>query len=287
MNLEAFVPIIVVLLMVIVGTEVIPSRLGAVLRAPGTLAGATVAQFLLLPLLALPVILLLRPPPELAGGLLLVAASPGGALSNYYCLLGRLNVALSVTLTAFSGIAAVAIMPVALAVIAPIGLGLEAFSVPIAELALRLLLFLVLPVGVGMMLRQLWPAALERYDGAIRGFGLGLLVLFLAIVVVDQRDAVFEMISDATRVTLSFTALALLTGWLFGRLFGLNGPDRTVLAIEFAVRNVAIAAVLALSTFRQPEFAAFGALFLLFQFPVLILLLLARRRLRSASPDPV
>lgn len=81
MNLESFVPIIVALLMVIVGTEVVPSRLGAVLRAPGTLAGATLAQFLLLPWLALPVILLLRPPPELAGGLLLVAASPGGALS--------------------------------------------------------------------------------------------------------------------------------------------------------------------------------------------------------------
>jgi bile acid:Na+ symporter, BASS family len=287
MNLEAFVPIIVVLLMVIVGTEVIPSRLRAVLRAPRTLADATVAQSLVLPLLALPVILLLRPPPELAGGLLLVAASPGGALSNYYCLLGRLNVALSVTLTVLSGIAAVAIMPLALAVMAPIALGLEAFGVPIAELALRLLLFLVLPVGAGMMLRQLWPAALERYDGAIRGFGLGMLVLFLAMVVVDQRDAVFAMIYDATQLTVAFTALALLTGWLFGRLFGLNGPDRTVLAIEFAVRNVAIAAVLAVSTFRQPEFAAFGALFLVFQFPVLILLLLARRRFRSSSPEPV
>jgi bile acid:Na+ symporter, BASS family len=287
MNLEAFVPIIVVLLMVIVGTEVIPSRLRAVLRAPRTLADATVAQSLVLPLLALPVILLLRPPPELAGGLLLVAASPGGALSNYYCLLGRLNVALSVTLTVLSGIAAVAIMPLALAVMAPIALGLEAFGVPIAELALRLLLFLVLPVGAGMMLRQLWPAALERFDGAIRGFGLGLLVLFLAMVVADQRDAVFAMIYDATQLTVAFTALALLTGWLFGRLFGLNGPDRTVLAIEFAVRNVAIAAVLAVSTFRQPEFAAFGALFLVFQFPVLILLLLARRRFRSSSPEPV
>lgn len=177
--------------------------------------------------------------------------------------MGCLNVALSVALTAFSGIAAVAIMPLALAVIAPIALGLEAFGVPIAELAFRLLLFLVLPVGAGMLLRHLWPAALERYDGAIRGAGPGLLALFLAIVVVDQQDAVFAMISEATRVTVSFTSLALLTGWLVGRLFGLNGPDRTVLAIEFAVRNVAIVVVAVPSAIpvvtRMPHRAAFFA----------------------------
>lgn len=284
MNLEAYVPIIAVLLMIIVGTGIIPSQLSAALRRPGTLAIATLAQFLLLPLLALVVILVLRPPPELAGGLLLVAASPGGALSNFYCLLARLNVALSVTLTACSGFAAVAVMPIALAVTARMALGLEALAVPIADLALRLMLFLVLPVSAGMMLRHLWPTVLRRYDGAIRGLSLYLLALFLAVVVMDQWHEILLVIKDAMLLTVAFTVLALFAGWLVGYLCGWSEADRAVLALEFAVRNVAIAAVLALGTFRQPEFAAFGVLFLLFQLPILILTMLARRRLKSASP---
>ncbi len=85
------------------------------------------------------------------------------------------------------------------------------------------------------------------------------------------------MFGDAVRVTVAFTLLALVAGWLSGSLLHLNRTDRAVLAIEFGVRNVGIAALLALATFQQPEFAAFGALFVLLQAPVLILVLLLRR----------
>jgi hypothetical protein len=44
---------------------------------------------------------------------------------------------------------------------------------------------------------------------------------------------------------------------------------------------VGIAAVLALTTLHQQEFAAFGALFVLLQTPLLLTVLLARERLRG------
>ena len=77
----------------------------------------------------------------------------------------------------------------------------------------------------------------------------------------------------------TFTLLALLAGWLSGSILQVNRADRAVLAIEFGVRNVGIAALLAVTTFQQPEFAAFGALFILLQAPVLILALLLRGRI--------
>ena len=109
--------------------------------------------------------------------------------------------------------------------------------------------------------------------------GLVLLALFLTMVFVDQRHAVVAMFGEAALLTVTFTLLALLAGWFSGGILQLNHADRAVLAIEFGVRNVGIAALLALATFQQPEFAAFGALFLLFQAPVLILALLFRRRI--------
>ena len=62
MNLEAVVPLVVVSMMIIVGTEISRAPLVASLRMPGALLGGTLAQWLLLPLL--------------------VAASPDGALSK-------------------------------------------------------------------------------------------------------------------------------------------------------------------------------------------------------------
>jgi BASS family bile acid:Na+ symporter len=208
----------------------------------------------------------------------LVAVSPGGVLSNYYCSLARLNVAFSVTLTTVSGFVALAAMPLLFAAIVPAALGIEAFGVPVAEMTSRLLLFLLLPAAAGMALRHVFPAAIERAGRTIRASGLGLLVFFLALVFYDQRHAVVAMFGEAALLTVTFTLLALLGAWLSGRILHMNGTDRAVLAIEFALRNVGIAALLAVTTFQQPEFAAFGALFLLFQAPVLILALWLGKR---------
>ncbi|TVP81149.1 bile acid:sodium symporter [Thioalkalivibrio sp.] len=284
MNLVTFVPVIVVLLMIIVGTEISRAQLVASMRMPRALVGAALAQWLLLPLLAVIVIWLLRPPPALAGGLLLLATSPNGSLSNYYCSVARLNVAFSVTLTTISGFVALAAMPLLLAVTMPVALGVEAYRVPLGELTLRLVLSLLLPVAAGMGLRHFFPDAVERNGKAIRAFGLWLLALFLVLVFFDQRHAIVEIFAETVLLTVTFTALALAAGWYSGRVLRLNPADRAVLAIEFAVRNVGIAALLALTTFQQPEFAAFGALFVLLQAPVLILALLLNARLREQPP---
>lgn len=281
MNLEALVPFLVFLMMIIVGSEISPAQLIAAMRRPAALLGGTLAQWLLLPLLAGLAIWLLQPPPVLAGGLLLVAASPGGALSNTYCSVGRLNVAFSVALTAVSGFAALAAMPLLLSAIGPAALGVADAAVPVAELSLRLLLFLLLPVGIGMALRRFFPATLQRHFRLIRAAGLSLLALFLALVFLDQRQAVLALFWESARLTATFTLLALLAGWLTGSALRLNPTDRAVLAVEFAVRNVGIAAVLALTTFHQQEFAAFGALFVLIEAPILLGVLLVRERLKA------
>jgi predicted Na+-dependent transporter len=87
-------------------------------------------------------------------------------------------------------------------------------------------------------------------------------------------------------VIIPFTVLALLAGWTCASALHLNRPDRAVVAVEFATRNVGIAALLAMTTLQQPEFAAFGALFLLFQAPVLLLALLVDSRRLPGPAHP-
>lgn len=286
-SLVALQPALVVTMMIIVGTEITRRQLTAAVRMPGVLGGATLAQLLLLPLLAVLLVWLLRPSPAVAGGLVLLAISPGGGMSNYYCALARLNVSLSVTLTFVSGLIALAAMPLLFAIVVPAALGIEAFSVPITEMVVRLVLFLLLPIGVGIFLRHRFAAFIERFGGQIRGFGLGLLATFLTLIFIDERNAVATMFAEASAVIIAFSLLAALAGWLVGCVLTLHQNDRAVVAIEFATRNVAIAALLALTVFQQPEFAAFGALFLLLQAPILLLAMLfnPKRRLHIAAPS--
>ena len=79
-------------------------------------------------------------------------------MANVYTYLARASVALSVTLTAVSCLAAVLTTPLALAVFqAQVGES-TGFPVPFGVLAGQLFLLLVLPVLTGMGIRRRWPA---------------------------------------------------------------------------------------------------------------------------------
>src|SRR5262249_10296607 len=126
-------------------------------RQPGTIFFATVGQAVLLPLLGWLLVRHLPLQPDIAHGTLLVTACPSGAMANLCTSLGRGNVALSVTLTAVSCLTAVLATPGALAVLPPGVGGAVAFGVPLPVPARPLAVLLVLPVLVGMGIRQRWP----------------------------------------------------------------------------------------------------------------------------------
>ncbi len=69
----------------------------------------------MLPLAAVLIVRGLALPPALAGGVIIIAAAPIAALSNYYALLARADLALAVALTAVSSLAATVTMPLIVA----------------------------------------------------------------------------------------------------------------------------------------------------------------------------
>jgi BASS family bile acid:Na+ symporter len=280
---DLLIPVIVVLLMVAAGTGVRVKEFRMVVRAPVVVFGGTIAQALLLPLVALALIRISAPAPELAAGLILVAASPGGALSNFYCYLGRLNVSLSVMLTTLSTLASFAVLPVVLSLFLPaIGGGGET-AIPVGEMMLRLVLLLLLPVGVGMLIQHFAPRQVERYATRMRVVGLVLLVALIGLIVLDQWQTVTVTYGEAALLGVLFTLAAAVVGWLAGVLLGLGADDRRVFAIEFAIRNLGAAALVAVATLGRPEFLAFGALFVVVQLP-LVLLLLKLWGVRGVAP---
>jgi BASS family bile acid:Na+ symporter len=283
MTEDLLIPLIVVLLMTTAGTGVRADQFRTALRSPMVLLGGTIAQVLLLPAVAVLLIIAAAPAPELAAGLILVAASPGGALSNFYCYLGRLNVSLSVMLTTLSTLISFATFPALLILVLPlIGAG-AGTAIPFAEMMLRLVLFLLIPVGVGMLLRHLAPEGIERFATRLRAAGQLLLVGLIVLILFEQWQTVMATYREAVLFGVLFTLAAAVTGGLVGSLFRVAPDDRYVFAIEFAIRNLGAAALVASATLGRPEFLAFGALFVVIQLPLVFLLLKLRHHNGAAT----
>lgn len=277
------IPATVFILMVIVGTGLTAQRFAEVLRSPFRLLGAILFQSLALPLVAIIIILLMEPQIELAMGLLLVAVSPGGALSNYYCHLGRLDSALSVILTIVSSLAAFFLMPLVLAMALALTFEQQGIDIEVMDVIIHLIVMLVIPVFGGMLLRHRYADFVDASAQNVRRISLVLVVALLVLIMLDQWATTRCIFMDAAWLTALFTLLAFAAGWLFGMVARMNAVRRHVMAIEFAVRNAGIAAVVASTQLGRPEFAAFSALFVVFQFPFILLLLHLSRLGRAAS----
>lgn len=263
--------------MIIVGTGLQRRQFRSIMQYPVPLLGGTIVQMFMLPLGALGIIFLLQPSQELAAGLLLVSACPGGALSNFYCHLGRMNVTLSVMMTAVSSLLAFIALPIILSVVFPLVVSVQETEIPVSELIHRLFMMLLLPIGIGMLIRHFFPALVEGHTQSMRVFGLLLVVFLLVLIMFDQWEGAKRLFVDAAVLTILFTLFAVVSGWMTAFVLGQVDIDRYVFSIEFAVRNIGIAAIVTVTTLGRPEFVIFGALFVVFQFPLIMMLLFRRR----------
>ena len=286
MTLDVAIAAVVWGLMWVVGLELTGDDFRRVVTQPRAVVAGTLGSLLLLPLLAAILLESGEWPPPVIAGLILLATGPTGALANVYAYLAGANAALAVTLTACSCLIAVVTLPV----LTQWGFALwlasdSTVAVPVLLMIGQLLLLLLLPVAVGMAVRYRWPAWSARRCGAAQRLALLGLLALLGFVVYDQADL---LLSGAWRVqvgaALLFTLLAMATGWMVGWLAGLEPRDRFTLLCEFAVRNLAIAALVAVTLLGRTDFVAFGAVLILVQTPLMLLAVVLYRRWTAPHP---
>jgi bile acid:Na+ symporter, BASS family len=274
---DAGVPVLVFVAMVVVGMELTPDDFRRVARQPGIIATATVGQFVLLPGVAWLLVRSLNLQPALAHGLLLVAACPGGALANVYVYLARGNVALSVTLTAGSCLAAVLTMPLALGVLQALGGESIVFSVPLAMLAGQLFFMVLLPILTGMGIRRRLPDITRRHGRSLLVVNIAALGVLLGFVIVMEAEHFAIALTEIAVAASLLTALAFVVGWAVVWASGAQVTDCFTVAIVFITRNVGIATAVAVSVLGKTEFAVFATAYFLIQVPLIVAMILLGR----------
>ncbi|MEE4236966.1 MAG: bile acid:sodium symporter [Anderseniella sp.] len=266
-------------MMTVVGLELTLADFRRVIERPRAVLLGTLAQLTLLP--AATALLLLAFPlaGNMAAGVVLIAVAPGGGISNVFCYLAGANVALSITLTGLSSLAAAVTFPVLAA------LGLKWFAgeavavdLPVMALIGQMLFLVLLPVCLGMMVRHRWPRLAVRYGGPLRRFTFLAIIGLLVIAMASDTTGLAGQGLDGLLTALIWTVMAMVLGWMVARATGLQPDEAFTLLIEFSVRNVGLAAIVALAVLERPDLAVFFGAYVLVGYPLAGLVSLAYRK---------
>jgi bile acid:Na+ symporter, BASS family len=281
--LETCVPAVAFLLMLAVGLDITRDGLRDVAGRWGFVIGATVAQATILPAAALMLLRIAGPEPRIAEYLLLVAACPGGGMSNVYVYLARANTALSVALTAFSSLLAIATIPLITEAYALILGRAPGFALPIPTLLVQLLVMAVIPVVIGAWVRDRWPEAERRHGRQLRVLSAVGVAVIVAIGLAQSATTLDAGLLTGGLLSVPFLLAGMASGWVLGLVCRVPSRDRFTLLVEFSVRSLAIAMVIEVTLLHHPDFVAFASVALLGQ--ASLLMMAVRWYLRSTARE--
>ena len=214
------------------------------------------AQFLVMPSLAATLAWGLQLSPPLAVGLILVGCCPGGTASNVVALIARADVALSLVMTTLSTLAAVVLTPRLTELLASQYVPVNGWT-----LFLKVVQVVLLPVALGVVLKQGFPQVARRVQPVMPPLAVVMIVMIVASIVGSQRSALIEQGPRLLLACLLLHGGGFLLGHLIPRLLGEPVPVQSTISIEVGMQNSGLAVVLARSGgFASPITALPGAI---------------------------
>src|SRR5690554_3882533 len=224
-----------------------------ILRPKSAIVGI-ISQFLILPAVTFGFLILLNPTPTVALGMILIAACPGGNISNFMSSMAKGNIALSVSLTAISTLAATFMTPINFALWGKLYLnyynaaGAGTLLVPIEidffQMVQTVVILLGLPVVAGLTFSQYLPNLTTRIKKPIRQLSIIIFIGFVFILLSANFNNFLKVIQVVFLIVLIHNTLALLSGFTISSLFKLPQIDRHNITLETRIQNSGLALVL-------------------------------------------
>ncbi len=274
------------LLMLVAGTEVSVADFSGLRHNFRVVAIGAAAPLAMLPLVVLFINSIAAPPAPVAAGMLLLSFCPNGGISNYYCYLARCNVLLSATITAVGTVLSLLTIPVWLQLLPTFSSAAAGLvTVPAGTILAQLIVFMVVPMFIGMLLKHLFPERLSLIAKMLRIFSIMIVALILLSAIAGVADQLSSLFASIALCALLFIASAMIFGWMLGH--GLGARDRPVLVIESGVRNVAVALIIGGMLLSKDGFGIFASFITgYFIVEIAIMLIYGRWVARGIEPPP-
>lgn len=260
-------PLALAIVMLGMGLSLVPEDFKRITRYPKAVAVGSVCQLLLLPLLGALVTLVVPMQPAIAVGLIVLAVCPGGPSSNLLTYLAKGDVALSVTLTAVSSIVTVFTIPVFTSLALQHFLGERAaIALPIGPTIVQIFLITLLPIAIGMAVRSRFPQTARRLEKQMSRLAAGLLGLIILLLLVREGSKLPGFLVQVGLGVLLLNLLAMLVGFLAGKLFRLPPMQQICIAIEVGIQNGTLAIAITAGLLNNADMAVPAAVYSLLMY---------------------
>ena len=251
--LTQWLPLALAFIMLYLGLTLRIQDFQSVLKRPRALAAGLVGQLLMVPLLGLAVAWSLHLEPTMAVGLMVLAACPGGVSSGLLTHLARGDVALSISLTAITSVAAVLTLPLvvdnAMQFFMTSNMGIE---FPLGSMVRSIFLLTTVPVLTGMALRASQPVWALRIEPLAGRISTALFILVVFITFWDQRQVLLDNFATVGPASLLLNVLILAGAWMLSCQLGLVRRDRISVVTECGLQNSALGIFVCLQLLQSP-----------------------------------
>jgi BASS family bile acid:Na+ symporter len=211
------------------------------------------SQFFVLPFLTWLLIILLNPPPSIALGMFLVAACPGGNVSNFLTSLAKGNIALSVSLTAVSSVAAIFLTPFNFSFWAgnypPTAQLLQEVRLETLDVFLTIGLILGIPLLLGILTTSKFPELAKKLAKGIKPLSLVIFGALVLLALLSNYELFIVYIGAIFLWVLGHNFVGLASGFLTAKLARLPMKDVKTITIETGIQNSGLGLVLIFSFF--------------------------------------
>jgi BASS family bile acid:Na+ symporter len=213
---------------------------------------------------------------------MILAACPGGVTAGMVTYLARGETALSITLSALTSLFAFVTVPLIVGGSLAHFLGeTTTVAVPLGQLIGGLFLVTLVPVGLGLWLRERGRLG-EGTRKAVQRTATAVFAGIVMFTFVDQWPAIEQHFPVIGPACLALNLLTMTTGAALGAVGGLAPGDRIALAMECGMQNSALGITLAVSLLAMPQLAVPSVIYAVLM-NLSAMGVIAWRRLRPSS----
>jgi BASS family bile acid:Na+ symporter len=233
-------------MMVTVGLRVTFGELVESARNWRLVTRAALANYVLVPAVAIALLLLFQAPPLVVAGFLVLAVCPGAPYGPPFTGIAHGNVPMAAGLMVILAGSSAVVSPLLLRVLLPWLSDGETPRVDAAGMIGALLITQLLPLLAGLLLKHLRPQLATRLVNPFELVSKILNVSVLGVILAAQFHALMEIRLAAFSGMLALLIASLIIGWLAG------GPDREgrkTMALTTSLRNAGVGLVIATGSF--------------------------------------
>lgn len=250
-----YVALLLGLVMFAMGVSLRLADFRRVFVQPGPVVAGLALHYLIMPLAAFLIAHALNMPPDLTTGMILVGSVASGTASTVMVYLSGGDVALSVTISAFSTLVGVVATPLLtrLYVSADIAVDTWGLLTSIVEIV-------ALPVALGLLVNHLAHRVVQAVEPVLPLVSMLAILAIIGAVVAGSQPSIAQVGPVVILGVVLHNGIGLLGGYWGGRLLGYDESICRTLALEVGMQNSGLAATLGIKYFT-PLAGLPGAIF--------------------------